>query len=190
MPISIIGNIDPNDKLPGGYKILRPKEILSEETMAKLYEMGLRPKFVVLFGRNDKDSSLENRVIHTDVSKDETGKWKKLLFGINWEINSSHNDFVWWDTSACEELWPEDDALRPLLNGIHYGKRRTPGIPENAVKAAQTTIDGPTLVRTDVPHITVYHNETENRLGISVRFDESEFETWDQVLEKLRPYAL
>lgn len=189
-PVSKNPIFDLSTPIASGYKILRPDFILSNEIMEEFKSMGLKTKFVVLFGRNDTSSSLDDRMIHADVCRTDEGIWKKLLFGINWEITGSYNEFFWWDMSAVPEVWPEEDTPKAILNGIHYKSRGFLGIPDRAVKLDQVIIDGPTLVRTDIPHSTVYTNNGRNRLGLSVRFDESGFENWGQVLEKFRPYEL
>jgi hypothetical protein len=189
-PVSKNPIFDLSTPIVSGYKILRPDFVLSNEIMEEFKSMGLKTKFVVLFGRNDTSSSTDDRMIHADVCRTDEGIWKKLLFGINWEITGSYNEFFWWDMSAVPEIWPEEDTPKAILNGIHYKSRGFLGIPDKAVKLDQAIIDGPTLVRTDVPHSTVYTNNGRNRLGLSVRFDESGFENWEQVLEKFRPYEL
>ena len=40
---------------------------------------------------------------------------------------------------------------------------------------------GPTLVRTNAPHMTIYKSTLLPRVGVSVRFDESDFDTWEDV---------
>jgi hypothetical protein len=62
------------------------------------------------------------------------------------------------------------------------------GIPETATLLDQTSIDGPTLVRTDIPHTTLYKNTTTNRVGVSVRFFEEDYNhSWDDALVKFAP---
>lgn len=133
---------------------------------------------------------LENTKIHTDIYLNESDGsnkkcWKKMLFGINWEL-FSENTFSWWDMSALPECWPDAGANSlkyNYLNGIHYVKRFNVGIPDGAIKLEETLIDGPTLIRTDIPHATVYKNSIKNRIGISIRFDESDFIDWNSVTD-------
>jgi hypothetical protein len=71
-----------------------------------------------------------------------------------------------------------------ILGGIHYEDRFRLGIPDSAVTLDETlmTYDtGPTQVRTNVPHMTVYRSKLLPRVGVSVRFDESDFDTWEDV---------
>jgi hypothetical protein len=172
------------------YRSISPRAHLTDEVYDLFNEIGLKPQYVFLFGSNRKRSTLPNRMIHTDLHIGKTGKWEKFIFGINWEINESHNEFYWWDMSSVEEVWPEEDTPKILLNGIHYGQRTKLGVPDGVKKLDQTVIDGPTLIRTNIPHSTEYYNENYNRLGISIRFDESNFNNWEDVLKKLKSYEL
>lgn len=181
-------------QITGGYNLVRPEEILSDELLEKFKDMGLKPRYVTLFGRNDNQSSLEDRLIHTDLAMNADGTWRKCLFGINWELEDTTNLFSWYDMSRVKEVWPTEELSEhskyKLLNGIHYVTRGGMGIPDGAVKLDETLIDGPTLVRTDVAHLTLYESKTYKRLGISVRFDESGFSSWEDVYKHLESHRL
>lgn len=174
-----------------GYNLVLPNEVLTSEVLDIFKKLGLRPKMVVLFGRGDSTSSPKNRMIHADVAYDNqvTNNWRKLVAGVNWEIEGSHNDFFWYDMSGVKECWPKEPLANAskfnYLNGIHFGERFKMGIPETAKLLDQTTIDGPTLVRTDVPHATLFNNPTTTRVGVSVRFFEEDFDhSWYGAVEK------
>jgi hypothetical protein len=146
---------------------------------------------VVLFGRGDSTSSPEDRMIHSDVAFDNRvpGNWRKLVAGVNWEIEGSHNDFFWYDMRDLKECWPKEPLANAskfnYLNGIHFGERLKIGIPETAKLLDQTAIDGPTLVRTDIPHATLFNNTTTTRVGVSVRFHEEDFNhSWEGAVAK------
>jgi hypothetical protein len=182
-------------KITGGYNIVKPEEVLNDQVMDTFATWSLTPKFVSLFGRNDQDSKIEDRMIHADVAMNRDGAtWRKLIFGINWEIEQSENIFSWWDMSALKECWPDEQlgefSKYKILNGIHYVNRGFLGIPDLAVKLDETVISGPTAVRTEIPHMTLYTSPTYKRLGISVRFDESKFNSWSDVVELLKPHEL
>lgn len=181
----------------GGYNLVRPKEILTDEIMDIFSQHRLKPSFVGLFGRSDKSGTTDTRMIHTDIQLSGTDRmdknsWKKLLFGINWELFDAQNIFSWWDMGNVPECWPaEDIAVKyNYLNGIHYGKRGNLGIPEGATKIEEVDISCPTLVRTNIPHMTVYNSKSTNRVGISIRFDESGFDNWDDVIEFFKPITV
>lgn len=185
---SIIDTVNIN----GGYNLLLPKQILTDEIMEIFYNMGLKPKYVTLFGRNDFDGSIDTRMIHADVALSKDGNWQKMLFGINWEVTGHHNIFSWWDMSAYEELYPAENLPKKYdyLNGIHYVERGNRGVPPMAVKLEETVIEGPTLVRTELPHMTVYNGPAKSRVGLSVRFFEDDFNTWDDVYNFFEKYSL
>ena len=174
-----------------GYNIVLPEEVLTSEILDCFKNIGLRPKMVVLFGKNTKEVKPADRMIHSDVALDKTiqQQWRKLVAGVNWEIEGSYNDFFWYDMGEIKECWPDEilysGSKFNYLNGIHYGERFKMGIPGTAKILDKTTIDGPTLVRTDIPHSTLYNNPTTTRVGVSVRFHEEDFDhSWDTALEK------
>lgn len=180
--------------ITAGYNLALPESVLTNEILDIFKNIGLRPKMVVLFGRGDSTSAPKNRLIHTDIAFDHNipGNWRKLVAGVNWEIEGSHNDFYWYDMSGIKECWPDEELSEAskfnYLNGIHFIERLKMGIPEDAKLLDQTTIDGPTLVRTDIPHATLYNNPTNTRVGVSLRFHEEDFNnSWETALEKFSP---
>lgn len=179
----------------GGYNLTRPEKVIKDEILDTLAQLKLKPLYVVFFGRNDQDSSLEDRLIHTDIRLGADGWWKKIIFGLNWEIENSTNEFSWWDMTGLTEIYPFEEqpegfSKYKILNGIHFIERAKFGIPEGATQLDSTMIDGATLVRTNVPHLTVYKSNAYKRLGISIRFDERDFRSWDDVVERFRPLAI
>jgi hypothetical protein len=177
--------------ITAGYNLVLPESVLTIEILDIFKSLGLRPQMVVLFGRGDGESSPKNRLIHTDIAFDNQvpGNWRKLVAGVNWEIEGSHNDFYWYDMSGIKECWPAEKLSGTSkfnhLNGVHFIERLQMGIPEGAKLLDQTTIDGPTLVRTDIPHATLYNNPANTRVGVSVRFHEEDFDhSWDRAVEK------
>ena len=175
------------------FKIMEPEEILTSEVLTIFNEIGIRPKMVVLHGKNDQASRPGGGLIHTDLTFDPvlSSGWRKIIAGVNWEIEGSHCDFFWYDMTSIKECWPEETAPSKVFNGIHYGERRQIGIPETAKILDQTTIYGPTLVRTEIPHTTLYNNPTTTRIGLSVRFFEEDYNySWDCALEKFSQLIL
>jgi hypothetical protein len=177
--------------ITAGYAIALPNDVLTNEILDIFKGLGLRPKMVVLFGRGDGTSAPDDRLIHTDIALDKTlpGQWRKLVAGINWEIEGSFNEFYWYDMTGIKECWPETEATVMIkfnyLNGIHFGERLKLGIPDTAKLLDKTIIDGPTLVRTDIPHATLFNNPTTNRVGVSVRFHEEDFNhSWEGAVDK------
>lgn len=171
----------------GGYNIYDSK-ILNDETILAFKNIGLEVGMIAVFGRNDNSCTLEDRLIHADVALTPDGIYKKLNVGVNWELHENENEFSWWDMSAVKECWPENVAIKKyqLLNGIHYGKRLQMGIPEGAVCLETGIVSGPTLVRTDLPHLVMYKSGPAKRVSISVRF-KPDFETWEKAVEVFKP---
>lgn len=181
--------------ITGGYNLVKPREVLTDEVMDIFSDLKLKPKFVTLFGFCNKTSTIDTRLIHTDLQQQPDLTWKKLLFGINWEIGDAENILSWWDMDAVKACYPGPimPSKYKTLNGIHYVDRFNLGIPEGAVKLDETTLTfdtGPTLVRTDVAHMAVYKSKRLNRVGVSVRFDESQFDEWSDVVDYLNPVKL
>jgi hypothetical protein len=175
-----------NTLIVENYNLVKPRDVLTDEVMDIFSDLKLKPSFVTLFGANNKKSSPPYRMIHTDLQQQADQSWKKLLFGINWEIGDAENLFSWYDMSKLKEVYPSSMIPKKfkILGGIHYENRFQLGVPDSAVKLDETlmTFDtGPTLVRTDVPHMTVYRSKLLPRVGVSVRFDESDFDTWEDV---------
>jgi hypothetical protein len=191
-PLRFSAEQESQRQITGGYNLVRPEEILSDEILGLFEQMKLTPKYVTLFGRNDIHSSLKDRLIHTDLTMNADGTWRKCLFGINWELEGATNLFQWYDMTAVKEAWPNEQLSEhskyKLLNGIHYVTRGGMGVPDGAVKLEETYIDGPTLVRTDVGHLTLYTSKIYKRLGISVRFDETPFQSWQDVYQHMEAY--
>lgn len=174
------------------YEIIEPDQILTEDIIELFRSIGLSAKNVVLFSNNNTKVSLDHRVIHTDVTLDHDGKWKKIKAGLNFELEEeSTNEFVWFDMSAYKEVFPEHVYGKfQFLNGIHYVKRNTRGIPTALLAIDSTIIDKtPTLVRTDIPHITKY-NSYFPRVGVSIRFDETNVSSWDDIVDRFEKYIV
>lgn len=174
-----------------GYNIMLPDQVLTSEIMDIFKSIGVRPKMVVLFGRGDKTSTPADRMIHSDLALDKRvpSQWRNLVAGVNWELEGTHNDFYWYDMTGIKECWPSaplaEGSKFNYLNGIHFVERFKLGVPETAKLLDQTTIDGPTLVRTDIPHATLFNNPTTARVGISVRFHEEDFDhLWEGAVDK------
>lgn len=176
-----------------GFIIVEPEKVLTLEVLTIFNKIGLRPKMLVLHGRNDQISSPADRLIHSDISfapEVENG-WRYMVAAVNWEIQGSYTNFFWYDMNDMKKCWPKETAISKDFNGIHYGERLQFGIPEHAKILDQTIIDGPTLVRTDVPHTTMYSNPIRNRVGVSLRFFEEDYDySWDRALEKFSSLIL
>jgi hypothetical protein len=183
--------------LDKNHKNLNPEGLLNDEITELAQTLDIKFTNIVCFSSGRAKSWKETRLIHRDLYWDYTNKaWRSYYCGINWELRAS-NLFSWWDMSAIPEAPPfhpyvitdgvvgiDHDLAK--LNGVHYGKRLSMGIHKDAVKLDETYIDGPTLVRTDIPHMTVF-NDTDIRVGISLRIDETDLNSWDKIVQRFAP---
>jgi hypothetical protein len=183
------------------FDVLSIDQYITEELRDILQQHNIQLKHLIVFCAGNNVAAANKRIIHSDIYWDQASRsWKDIHCGINWELDGS-NLFSWWDMQALTKQYPMMTrtlaGLEPhsmygtdrnhILNGLHYGnKRAMKGAPAGAVQLDQTYIDGPTLVRTDVPHMTVY-NSPRRRFGISLRIDESNVNSWDEVLELFKP---
>lgn len=192
------------DKLKDvGYSLhTEPEKVLNDQIINKFRDIGVTPGYITIF-TNSNDGVLDNRFTHSDVTSVQdprtlTGppyqvKWKTCHFGINFEIYDNENIFNWYKNKDESKFLMPPIIIKTLgqawLSGIHYGEKRgVGGIPEQLEHVATTSIRGkPTLVRTDVPHNTLYKVPPgiSHRVGISIRFYENW--TWEEALEKFKP---
>lgn len=176
---------------------VNPHGLLSDEMEATADELDIKIIDIVCFCNGRAKSFKETRVIHKDQYWDYQNKeWKSYHCGINWELRAT-NLFSWWNMDALPAMPPKPpyksinghvviDTELAKLHGVHYRKRLGMGIPAGAIKLDETYIDGPTLVRTDVPHLTVF-DDTSIRVGVSLRIDETELNSWDKIVERFTP---
>lgn len=183
------------------FDVLSIDRYITDELRDILQQHGIQLKHLIVFCAGNNVTREDKRIVHSDIYWDEASKrWKDIHCGINWELDGS-NLFSWWDMQALPKKYPlmtrTIAGLVPhfiygtdrnhVLNGLHYGdKRALKGVPAEAVQLDQTYIDGPTLVRTDVPHMTVY-TSPRRRFGVSLRIDESSIGSWDDVLKLFNP---
>jgi len=186
-----------------GQVVADPYEELTDEFLDILSRLNLTPNVLFFFCKGDKESNLESRVLHSDITRadphpwypsDEPSKktWKDIICGLNWEMSGSKTEFIFYDTTHLEGLYPVRKDL-PLkydyLNSVHYVKRSNFGIPEGAVRLDTVLLNEiPTMVRTETPHITAYSGDNI-RVGASLRFKE-DWTTWEEALERFRPLII
>ena len=180
--------------LKDGFTSYTPEYILADEAMNQFQSMGLEPTLVLAF-----KSKQEIKRTHLDIGMDSSGNWRKYLFGINWEVDGSLNEFLWIKLDDSVQGWyPQPGGLwehnqeYKTFNSLFFGEtRNSPGIPEKSTIIERCKVDAiPLLVRTNIPHYTVMTDGPKQRLGFSVRFDESKFKDWDDVVQFFKPYEL
>ena len=173
--------------------VYKSQGLLTPEIEETFDSIGIKISHIVLFCNRRSFSNEKNRIIHSDLTWDyKNGAWKNFHCGINWEMIGSTNLFSWWDMSKHKAIYPqkpdEDEIANNkfILHGINFDRKLQQGIHEHAVKLDEVIIDRPTLVRTDVPHMTVFKS-IGVRVGISLRIDESQLNSWDEIVEKFKP---
>ena len=175
------------------YYVLDPS-VLSDQGVNFFKSMDVSPKFIVIFiSKPDASSvSLAQRTVHRDITLDDNNQWQSMRCALNWEVTpSTLTEWHWFDMSSVAEVWPNSIPNDPAfcrLSGIHYGARYQTGITPEARMLAKTCITGPALFRVDVPHGVTYHspNTDSRRVCISMRFDESNWNSWEKCLHAFR----
>ena len=153
------------------YNILSP-EVLSDHVVQLLSQSGLDLDYVAIFKTYGWPGTDTRRIIHTDITWN--GEWKKVSFGINWEIGSESNSrFQWWEfDSTTPEIYPpaenQKSEILAKLSGIHHGARWEKGIPLAGKLIEEVSTKFPLLARTDIPHRVLYTGF--ERLSMSIRF--------------------
>ena len=166
------------------------QDLLSDQVLEIFDRMQLKVKCLVMFSLNNKTTIADHRVVHSDVFYD--GKdWQHYNCGINWEVNNTKNKMMWWDTKDAEICMPDVmERYHPIfknLGGVHYVKRNHFGHDPLFDCIDETMIENqPVLIRTDIPHSTLYHSDTDYRVSISIRFHET-WKTWDEAVEIFKP---
>jgi hypothetical protein len=172
-------------------KFLYDKNVLSSDILNFFNNINIDPKFVVVFAKNDHQGVAERRWIHSDVYLSEDRKWEPITCGINWEVSDNiSSEFSWYDMSELPECYPSLENENCPFNGIHYIKPRNAGVPSNAKLLCKTKIIGPTLIRTDIPHLVTFKPkqilEDNLRISFSIRFEET-WSNWEECLKAFQP---
>jgi hypothetical protein len=182
------------------HKNIDPHGLLSDELEALAKALDIKFTNIVCFCNGRAKSFNETRLVHSDVYWDyQHNTWKNYKCGINWELRAS-NLFTWWNMDAVVAVPPlspyttvDDEVVidhdLAKLHSVHYKKRLSLGIPKEAIKLDETYITGPTLVRTEVPHHTIF-DDTDIRVGISLRIDETELNSWDKIVKQFESVTI
>jgi hypothetical protein len=177
----------------GGYNLYPFSEILNHSLLNSLKKIPLEEDYVAVFTNNNKETSIDKRMIHSDIKLGEDNRWKEIICGIHYELLDSESEFLWYDMKQVPEILPlsEKDNTRELkfkrLNGIHFDKRGSFGVPKTCELLESVKIEGPLLVRTNVPHTVLYKNPNRNRYSFSLRFKET-YNSWEEALEIFKPF--
>jgi hypothetical protein len=179
------------------YYILEPSALSSLATEF-FKSLDVQPKFIVVFTHPNSTSPIHERLIHSDITLDNE-QWKTLYCALNWEVNPrTVAEWFWLDMSTVPAVYPpfvNVDLEYQRLNGIHYGVRYQKGIPPTATILENAKLVGPHLVRVDIPHGVAYETEPNcsgdeqsqnQRVSVSIRFDESNWNSWEKCLHAFR----
>ena len=198
------------DKLlgrPGSYSMsYSPEDILSDELVVAFNKLDIKPYCVAFFmlegaslkGKN-RYRSIDHAYIHTDISVNNTQTgYDDVPFSINWQISPGIETWHWWNTGTVNPMIPsidtDDRSIYNHLQARHYGFPR----PEYN-KIESVTVQGPTLVRTNVPHSITYEvdhtwyedlyskGQQPTRVSIGVRFNHREIKTWEEGVKIFSP---
>jgi hypothetical protein len=176
----------------GGYNLYSFSEVLSQEVIECLKKIPLQENYVAVFTNNNKETTVDKRMIHSDIMLNTQREWQDIICGIHYEFDDTDSVFSWWNMKSVKKIFPisEKDDKREIkfqrLNGIHFEKRGSLGIPNTCELIESVNIDGPMLVRTDIPHTVVYKNLNRNRYSFSLRFKEN-YSNWNEALEIFKP---
>lgn len=176
----------------GGYNLYPFSDVLSQQVIECLKQIPLEEDYVAVFTNNNKETSIDKRMIHSDIRLNNQNKWQDIICGIHYEFDDTDSVFSWWDMKNVKKIFPisEKDDRREIkfqrLNGIHFVKRGFYGIPNTCEMIESVNIKGSVLVRTDTPHTVIYKNLNRNRFSFSLRFKET-FKSWEEALEMFKP---
>ena len=174
------GNTRPN--VYKEYCVADYASILNTQVIAEFAQLGLTPKFVVVWANQLAHRPITHAMIHTDLTWHDSA-WATVPCGVNWELSEGSAEFYWLANRDQELVYPPEDGLR-LFNAIHYGERGLRGGYSNFDLVASARITSPMLVRTDVPHSVAFDRATSTkRINISVRFGLEQINSWESAVD-------
>ena len=117
-------------------------------------------------------------VIHCDWGPNRP-EMRQNNYSINWSYAADHNhSMVWYepiDTRLTEDGWP-------VAANTHQSNVVVPIFEKDAVKEiARHTIDGPTLVQTNIPH-NGENNGSNYRWIVSIKSSSTTFANWNDTV--------
>jgi hypothetical protein len=177
-----------------GYNVFSKniEQYINEDLLKLLIDNGLKPNLIVLFKGNLNIRNTEKSLLHADVYYNiKNKKYQYHYCGLNQELTNSKAIFHWWQPINAKPIYPSIANIvnedRIHLDGIHYESRsKFFKNPEEKFKLLETTnYDNQKLIlaRTDIPHSVIYESE-QPRLSVSLRFDTSLFNSWNDVLNR------
>jgi len=108
-------------------------------------------------------------IVHTDVVWDSfQSAWTRWHCAVNINLDNT-NSLMYWFSTTDTEVYPMPGATG--LRGIHYGTKNNNNFHDRDEYTVLDSfcINGPTLVRTSVPHL-VKNLDNKDRWCLSLRF--------------------
>lgn len=167
------------------------EQYINKDLLDLLIANNLKPKLLVLFkGHNKRDR--EKALLHSDVYYDFKNKKHQYHYcGLNQELTNSKATFYWWEPINAKPIFPSignivnEDLI--YLDGVHFESRsKLFKDSKEEFKLLETTNNNNQkliLARTDIPHSVEYESD-QPRLSVSLRFDTSLFNSWNDVINK------
>ena len=168
------------------------EQYINTDLLDLLISNDLKPKLIILFKSKAGTKIAEKSLIHSDLYYDfKNHKFQHHYCGLNQELSNSKAIFHWWEPINVKPVYPSIKSIvhKDLihLNGLHYESRmKFFKNPEKNFKLLETTnYDNQKLIlaRTDIPHSVLY-SSNEPRLSVSLRFDTSSFNSWNDVINR------
>lgn len=182
-----------------GYNVFTEniEHYINEELLNLLLDNNLKPKLIVLFKGKAKSRSKEKALLHSDIYYDFIYKKYKFHYcGLNQELYNTKAIFHWWEPIDAKPVYPSKVNLMykelTFLDGLHYEARsKYFNNPEEKFKLLESTnYDNRKIIlaRTDIPHSVIYESNTNleknPRASVSLRFDTSLFNSWNDVINR------
>jgi len=180
-----------------GYNVFAEniEHYINEELLNLLLDNNLKPKLIVLFKGISPSRNTEKALLHSDVYYDfKDKKYKFHYCGLNQELYNTKAIFHWWEPINAKPVYPSIANIvnydLKYLDGVHYESRsKYFKNPEEKFKLLESTnYDNKKIIlaRTDIPHSVIYDTNLENhpRVSVSLRFDTSLFNSWNDVINR------
>lgn len=177
-----------------GYNVFSKniEQYINKDLLDLLIANNLKPKLLVLFKGSSNKRDTEKSLLHSDVYYDfKNKKYQYHYCGLNQELTNSKAIFHWWEPINAKSIYPNianivnEDLI--YLDGVHFESRsKLFKDPKEKFKLLETTnYDNQKLIlaRTDIPHSVIYESD-QPRLSVSLRFDTSLFNSWNDVLNR------
>lgn len=177
-----------------GYNVFSKniEQYINKDLLYLLMTNNLKPKLLVLFKGSSNKRDTEKSLLHSDVYYNfKNKKYQYHYCGLNQELTNSKAIFHWWEPINAKPIYPNianivnEDLI--YLDGVHFESRsKLFKDPKEKFKLLETTnYDNQKLIlaRTDIPHSVIYESD-QPRLSVSLRFNTSLFNSWNDVLNR------